>query len=270
MEHGFFSGIEDYLKRLGSSLFGTRNPNSDRRTALSPSKKFEGILSSCRIARGKMEKNKSTGLKISDYLANPVHVKFPGTINNSSPSRKVKTIHLDQSFGTYRSSRYTVPFKNITPATTYQTEGSQSIHNPDKNSLSEPVNISIHQKIEQSIKKASSKYGIEPNLIRAIVKTESNFRVRAVSPAGAQGLMQLMPKTAKYLGVKNPFDIDQNIEGGTLYLRKMLDLFGDDVQLALAAYNAGPGSVRHHKGIPPYRETASFVDRVLRLSEQMA
>jgi len=105
-------------------------------------------------------------------------------------------------------------------------------------------------------------------LIRGVIQAESNFRVGAVSRAGAQGLMQLMPSTAKELGVTKPFDIDQNIDGGARYLRKMLDRFGGDVKLALAAYNAGPGTVRKYAGNVPYRETIQYVDRVLRFSAQ--
>ena len=92
----------------------------------------------------------------------------------------------------------------------------------------------------------------------------------AVSRAGAQGLMQLMPATAKELGVTKPFDIDQNIDGGSRYLRKMLDTFDGDVKQALAAYNAGPGTVRKYAGNVPYPETIQYIDRVLRFSNLTA
>jgi soluble lytic murein transglycosylase-like protein len=105
-------------------------------------------------------------------------------------------------------------------------------------------------------------------LIKGVIRAESNFQVDAVSRAGAQGLMQLMPGTAKELSVTRPFDIDQNIDGGTRYLRKMLDSFGGDVKLALAAYNAGPGTVRKYAGNVPYQETTQYINRVLRFSEQ--
>ncbi|MGD8649562.1 MAG: lytic transglycosylase domain-containing protein, partial [Desulfobacterales bacterium] len=124
------------------------------------------------------------------------------------------------------------------------------------------------QKIEKSIQKAARKYNLSPELIRGVIQAESNFKVDAVSHAGAQGLMQLMPATAKELGVTKPHDIEQNIDGGAHYLRKMLDRFGGDVKLALAAYNAGPGTVRKFAGNVPYRETIQYVDRVLRFSGQ--
>jgi len=111
-------------------------------------------------------------------------------------------------------------------------------------------------------------YILPPNLIKGVIKAESNFQVSAVSHAGAQGLMQLMPITAKELGVTDPFYIEQNIDGGSRYLRKMLGSFGGYVKLALAAYNAGPGIVRKYNGNVPYQETKQYIDRVLRFSEQ--
>ena len=108
-----------------------------------------------------------------------------------------------------------------------------------------------------------------PELITAVIRAESNFEVNAVSSAGARGLMQLMPTTAKELGVKNPFDIEENIDGGAKYLRKMLDRFEGSVRKALAAYNAGPGTVMKYNGRVPYPETRQYVKRVLRFSRQI-
>jgi len=130
--------------------------------------------------------------------------------------------------------------------------------------------LTKHQIIDQNVQKAAAKYDLSPDLIRGVIQAESNFEVKAVSRAGAQGLMQLMPATAKELGVKNSFDIAQNIDGGTKYLRKMLDRFGGNVRTALAAYNAGPGTVIKYNGRVPYPETRQYVKRVLRFSRQMA
>jgi soluble lytic murein transglycosylase-like protein len=124
--------------------------------------------------------------------------------------------------------------------------------------------------MDRAIRQAAFKYGLTPELIRSVIRAESNFQADAVSPAGAQGLMQLMPETARELGVGNPFDVEQNVDGGCRYLRQMLDRFGGDLRLALAAYNAGPAAVEKYDGRVPYAETRQYVNRVLRHCSQAA
>jgi len=106
---------------------------------------------------------------------------------------------------------------------------------------------------------------LDPKLVRAVIQVESGYNARALSNKGAMGLMQLMPGTARDLAVDDPYDPSQNVRGGASYLRQMLDLFQDSMELAVAAYNAGPGAVQRHGGVPPYRETVSYVQRVLGL-----
>ena len=112
---------------------------------------------------------------------------------------------------------------------------------------------------------ASRKFNLSVDLLKAVAKAESNFRPDATSKCGAMGIMQLMPGTAKMFGVTDPYDPEQNIMGGAECLRQMLDKFNGDVQLALAAYNAGPGAVTKYGGIPPYNETQNYVKIVMGL-----
>ena len=117
--------------------------------------------------------------------------------------------------------------------------------------------------LEALILKYANRHGVDPSLVRAVMRHESGFNTSAVSPKGAQGLMQLMPGTAALMGVNNPFDPEQNIAGGVGYLRRCLDRFQHNVPLAVAAYNAGPESVARYGCIPPYGETQAFVQNVL-------
>ncbi len=116
---------------------------------------------------------------------------------------------------------------------------------------------------DQHIKEASDRYGLDHCLVKALIEAESHFDHVAISPKGAMGLMQLMPATARDMGVTHPFNPRENIEGGTRYLKYLLKRFNNDVTLALAAYNAGPEVVKRHGGVPPYRETREYLKKVM-------
>ena len=119
------------------------------------------------------------------------------------------------------------------------------------------------------IEAAAQQYGLDPSLLESVIAQESGFDPNATSPAGAQGLMQLMPTTAASLGVTNPYDPAQSIDAGARYLSQQLKSFGGDASLALAAYNAGGGAVQRYGGIPPYSETQNYVQQVLARAERL-
>jgi len=124
------------------------------------------------------------------------------------------------------------------------------------------VRVPTERDYDALILEVASQHAVDPGLVKAVIAAESNFRPHAVSRVGAQGLMQLMPDTAAHLGVDRPFGVVENIDGGVRYLKSMLERFGD-VARALAAYNAGPGTVDRYRGVPPYPETRAYIKRVL-------
>lgn len=118
--------------------------------------------------------------------------------------------------------------------------------------------------LEEIVLSACSRYSIDPDIIFSLIRAESDFDPKAVSPKGAQGLMQLMPQTAAKLGVENPMDAAANVDGGTRYLQSLLQQYHYDLTKALAAYNAGPARVDQYHGVPPYRETITYINRIVR------
>jgi soluble lytic murein transglycosylase-like protein len=126
----------------------------------------------------------------------------------------------------------------------------------------------VREQFEPLIREHAARHALRVELVRAVIQVESGYNPHARSPKGAMGLMQLMPATARQLGVRNAYDPAENISGGCAYLRQLLDRYGDNEELALAAYNAGSGAVeRHGNAVPPYRETRDYVNKVNRLTD---
>lgn len=139
--------------------------------------------------------------------------------------------------------------------------GRSTSSNPNYSSLARGYRVSSKD-IDAAIDQAAAKHNVDANLVRAMIRQESNYNPSAVSNKGAMGLMQLMPETARELGVSNPFDPQQNVDAGVRHLKQMLENNNGDVRLGLAAYNAGQGAVNRNNGIPPYRETRDYVKRI--------
>ena len=225
------------------------------------SKLFNKILTSYQEPTSRGGRIHHQGWTAADYLANPVHSK---ALKHMST-----TISLSRNKA---SKNYDSIVQNELPRCK-QRGVNRNIYNRPEGRGNQPqsrIALSEPNIIEKSITQAAAKYNLPCKLIKAVIKAESNFDAKAISSAGAQGLMQLMPATAEELGVKNSFDIAQNVDGGSRYLRKMLDRFNGDVKLALAAYNAGPGTVEKYDGNVPYRETQNYVKRVMRFSAKFA
>jgi soluble lytic murein transglycosylase-like protein len=142
--------------------------------------------------------------------------------------------------------------------------GVPSEHGYDK-FIREASSVPSEHAYDEFIREASTRYRVDATLIRSVMQTESAFDAMAVSPAGALGLMQLMPELAAELGVEDPLDPRQNIMGGVKYLRRLLDLHRGNVRLALASYNAGPTNVSQYHGVPPFPETQKYVKKVTKL-----
>jgi soluble lytic murein transglycosylase-like protein len=159
-------------------------------------------------------------------------------------------------FGNVREALVTLKTAAGLSNLTFHPFGSVLFDSSARNSIALPPYLAA------LVNEAAQKHGVDPRLIAAVASRESAFNPNAVSPVGARGVMQLMPATAQFLGVTNISDPRENIYGGTRYLRQLLDAFHGDLDLTLAAYNAGPGAVQRYGGVPPFRETQAYVAAV--------
>jgi soluble lytic murein transglycosylase-like protein len=266
-----FNDLQSIKNYTGNTTFkrlnGFRRKFANR-ISYQAGKGFQNILAAFQT-RNSNNVYKTKGLTIADYRARPVFSKSRVRLHPAPAAMELKNTATNR-FSGHRAppAIETNPVKSSSLYGQYFKEF-DIVEKSDK-IANQSVSLTERQSIAKNVQKAALKYNLPPELINAVIRAESNFQVRAVSSAGARGLMQLMPATAKELGVENSFDIEQNIDGGAKYLRKMLDRFGGNVRKALAAYNAGPGTVIKYNGRVPYPETRQYVKRVLRFSKQTA
>jgi len=191
---------------------------------------FEKVLSS------------AAGTNFGSLLLNPTSLNVDGSIYNRSTD-------IDASNFTNATLRRAI--QEVNDAT--------RIYNPD----AAKSTTDRKSQIIDMVNKVAKRHGVDEKLVQALIKQESGFNPNAKSKAGAIGLMQLMPATAKSLGVNDPYNAVQNVEGGVKYLKSMLNKYNGNIILALAAYNAGPGAVDRYDGVPPYKETQNYVRSIL-------
>lgn len=188
-------------------------------------------------------------------------MKFPQEFPRVHPVRRLRSLH-------FRSAKF-APFAIISLFFVFNFTGLffspvlAPIVSAAVQTIPQDIPLSGDCDLDWIIFQAGEKAGVDPRFIHAVIKQESRYDPKAVSYVGAQGLMQMMPGTAKRFGLKDPFDAKANVEAGTKYLKWLLKRFDGDVSLALAGYNAGEGSVDKYKGVPPYSETQNYVKKIV-------
>ena len=281
--------IEDYMKSATGRFKIIRQDLKPQKDAQSSSpSQFNGILSSFTKPSSHSSKTKSSnGMTIMDYREHSIPLSHNLSMQQAILS-KDNALSSGESVGSVaKKDTPEFPHGSESPITQpvfpqtdttgskedivsqtsithlLETQSSGFSKSDFSKTDSQSPSDSTRKKIEKAISDAAVKYQLSNKLIKGVIKTESDYDVNAVSPAGAQGLMQLMPETARELGVTKPFDITQNINGGARYLRQMVDMFGGNIKKALAAYNAGPGTVKKYNGNVPYSETRQYVEQVI-------
>ena len=199
---------------------------------------------------------------INNEAQNPLDTIYPNNGKINSPSfEKVLQSTTKSNFGSLlldpKVKQVSADIVKQSPQVSSSTSLQEAI------AAQANVQTSSKSQILNVVSQISKKHGVDEKLVQALIKQESGFNPKAKSKAGAMGLMQLMPSTASFLGVKDPYNTVQNVEGGVKYLKSMLDKYNGNVILALAAYNAGPGAVDKYDGVPPYKETQNYVRNIL-------
>jgi transglycosylase-like protein with SLT domain len=196
------------------------------------------------------------------------HKVYVNDVSTSAPAPE-QTFRSQQNRLVYWSTTErrwkAVPHANVQAAKSAAAEVNQYFGKPAAGQNSSASSGLTQREIDAAIDQAAARHNVDPNLVRALVKVESNFNPNAVSSKGAMGLMQLMPQTARQLNLKNPFDPQENIDAGVRHLKQLLENYGGDVRLSLAAYNAGSGAVARSRGVPNYAETRNYVRRITSL-----
>lgn len=203
--------------------------------------------------------NRVNSLNTPNEPQNPLDAIYPNKNTNVQSFENVLQASAKSNFGTLLldpklkqvNANIVSPQVNLTSALTEATVLQSNSQNASKSQI---LNV---------VSQVAKKYDVDEKLVQALIKQESGFNSKAKSKSGAMGLMQLMPATAKSMGVKDPYNTVQNVEGGVKYLKSMLNRYNGNVILALAAYNAGPGAVDKYSGVPPYKETQNYVKNIL-------
>src|SRR5277367_767703 len=225
---------------------------------------------------GASEKTVTTKITASDEGGRKIYVNDPVPASQTRHAQESETPRRSLMYWSSKENRWKpVPGPNaasMRAARSAAAEVSQYLAHDSNQSASAKIqnanfrgHIATPDEIDAAIAEAANRHNVDPNLVRAVVKVESNFNPNAVSRKGAMGLMQLMPGTARQLNLKNPFDPEQNVDAGVRHLKQLLENYGGDIKLTLAAYNAGAGAVARSSGVPHYAETQNYVRRITNL-----
>lgn len=208
----------------------------------------------------------AAGTSITPATDDSGHKVYVNDVVSQTPKQPFRSQQNRLVFWSTTDRRWKpVPHVNVQAAKSAAAEVDQYLDkSPSTRNSSNPSGFS-QKEIDAAIDKAATRHNVDPNLVRALVKVESNFNPNAVSRKGAMGLMQLMPQTARSLNLTNPFNPEDNIDAGVRHLKQLLQNYGGDVRLSLAAYNAGSGAVARSRGIPRYAETQNYVRRITNL-----